>query len=205
MAGGKERDVWQYGDFQTPAELAQEVCALLGRQGINPGAVLEPTCGRGAFLVAAASHFPGARRLLGVEVNPAYVTAAQELVGDGARVEVGNFFTIDWDAVLARDAGPWLVLGNPPWVTNAELGLLKSTNLPTKSNFQGHQGLDALTGKANFDISEWMLLNQLEWLRERSGWIAMLVKTSVARKLLRQAWRRADPVGRASIYNTNSY
>jgi hypothetical protein len=165
---------------------------------------LEPTCGRGAFLVAAASHFPGARRILGVEVNPAYVAAAQKMVGDRAQVEVGNFFTIDWDAVLARDTGPWLVLGNPPWVTNAELGLLKSTNLPTKSNFQGHQGLDALTGKANFDISEWMLLNQLEWLRERSGWIAMLVKTSVARKLLRQAWRRADPVGRASIYKVDA-
>ena len=92
------------------------------------------------------------------------------------------------------------MLGNPPWVTNADLGLLRSTNLPTKNNFQGHKGLDALTGKSNFDISEWMLLNQLEWLRDRSGWIAMLVKTSVARKLLRQAWQRGDPVGRAAIY-----
>ena len=60
---------------------------------------------------------------------------------------------VDWDAVLAGDPGPWLVLGNPPWVTNAELGLLKNSNLPIKSNFQGHKGLEALTGKANFDIS----------------------------------------------------
>lgn len=204
MARRKERDVWQYGDFQTPADLAREVCALLVRRGIAPGAVVEPTCGRGAFLAAAVEHFPGARRLLGVEVNPAYVAAAREIAGDAAQVEVGDFFTIDWDAVLSSGTGSWLVLGNPPWVTNAELGLLKSTNLPTKSNFQGHKGLDALTGKANFDISEWMLLNQLEWLRERSGWIAMLVKTSVARKLLRQVWRRADPVGRASIYKVDA-
>ncbi|MFV0281082.1 MAG: hypothetical protein ACK5JM_10040, partial [Rhodoblastus sp.] len=204
MAGRKERDVRQYGDFQTPDELAREVCALLVRQGIAPAAVVEPTCGRGAFLAAAVERFPRARRVLGVEVNPAYVAEARELVDGDAQVEAGDFFTVDWGAVLSGDPGPWLVLGNPPWVTNAELGLLKSTNLPTKSNFQGHMGLDALTGKANFDISEWMLLNQIEWLRERSGWIAMLVKTSVARKLLRQAWRRADPVGRASIYKIDA-
>jgi len=49
-----------------------------------------------------------------------------------------------------------------------------------------------------------MLLNQLEWLKERSGWLAMLVKTSVARKVLRQAWRRQDPVGRAVIYRVDA-
>lgn len=204
MAGRKERDVWQYGDFQTPSDLARRVCEVLARRGIVPGAVVEPTCGQGTFLEAATERFPDARRILGVEINAAYVDEAQRRVGNLAQVELGDFFTIDWDAVLSRDEGPWLVLGNPPWVTNAELGLLKSTNLPTKSNFQGHKGLDALTGKANFDISEWMLLNQLEWLRERSGWIAMLVKTSVARKLLRQSWRRADPVGRASIYKIDA-
>ena len=204
MAGSKERDVWQYGDFQTPPELARQVCAVLAAKGISPGAVVEPTCGRGAFLEAAAVSFPDARQLLGVEINPAYVSEARERLGASARVELGDFFTIDWEAVLSQDAGPWLVLGNPPWVTNAELGLLKSSNLPTKSNFQGHKGLDALTGKANFDISEWMLLNQLEWLRGRSGWIAMLVKASVARKLLRQAWKRADPVGRAAIYKVDA-
>ncbi|MGL9774235.1 MAG: hypothetical protein ACR5LG_10730 [Sodalis sp. (in: enterobacteria)] len=32
----------------------------------------------------------------------------------------------------------------------------------------------------------------------------MLVKTSVARKLLRQAWRRAEPVGRAAIYKIDA-
>ena len=32
----------------------------------------------------------------------------------------------------------------------------------------------------------------------------MLVKTSVARKLLRQAWRQSDPVGRAAIYKIDA-
>lgn len=204
MARPKDRDVWQYGDFQTPPELAQDVCNMLARRGIVPTAIVEPTCGRGAFLSAASVAFPEVSPLLGVEINEGYVASARQLLGGSAEVEQGDFFAIDWDAVLSRSPGPWLVLGNPPWVTSAELGLLKSTNLPTKSNFQAHQGLDAITGKANFDISEWMLLKQLEWLKERSGWLAVLVKTSVARKVLRQAWRRQDPVGRAAIYRVDA-
>src|SRR5207244_5466142 len=51
-----------------------------------------------------------------------------------------------------------LILGNPPWVTNTTLSSLESTNLPAKSNFKGHSGLDAITGKSNFDIAELSLL-----------------------------------------------
>jgi len=204
MATPKHRDIWQYGDFQTPDALATEVCTVLTRRGIAAPAVLEPTCGKGAFLAAAATAFPNARTRLGVELNDVYVAEASERLGEAGQVERGDFFAVDWDAVLSRDGGPWLVLGNPPWVTNAELGILNSTNLPVKSNFQGHQGLDAITGKANFDISEWMLLQQLDWLKKRCGWIAMLVKTSVARKVLRQAWRQRDEVGRAAIYKVDA-
>ncbi len=204
MAVQKGRDVWQYGDFQTPPELAQSVCNLLVRQGIAPGAIIEPTCGLGAFLQAAVASFPNVRPIFGLDVNEGYTASASEILGNSARVEHGDFFTTRWDDVLSGFKEPWLVLGNPPWVTNSELGLLKSTNLPPKTNVKAHQGLDAITGKANFDISEWMLLKQMEWLKIRSGWIAMLVKTSVARKVLRQAWRSAYPVGRAAIYRIDA-
>ena len=204
MAGRKERDIWQYGDFQTPQELAARVCTRLRLMGIDPSAVLEPTCGRGAFLAAAAETFPDARHILGVDINTKYVAEAREACGGRARVEQGDFFRKDWTHVLDKEMGSWLVLGNPPWVTNAELGLLRSKNLPNKSNFQGYRGFDAVTGKANFDISEWMLLKQVAWLKERSGWIAMLVKTAVARKVLRQAWKACEPVGRAAIFKVDA-
>ncbi|MGD9945914.1 MAG: hypothetical protein AB7L76_25665 [Burkholderiaceae bacterium] len=178
-------------------ELAAEVCAFVARRGIAAPAILEPSCGRGAFLAAAAHAFGKHRTLLGFDINPEYVAAARRATP--ARVDQGDFFATDWQRVLDTDPGPWLILGNPPWVTNAELETLDSTNLPAKSNFQGHRGLDAITGKANFDISEWMLLQQLSWLKQRSGWIAMLMKTSVARKILRQAWKRREPVGRAAL------
>lgn len=208
MARGKERDVWQYGDFQTPPTLAAAVCARLTRMGIEPSSIIEPTCGRGSFIEAALAAFPTAESLLGVDLNPVYVEETRKRVEatgfDKAQVETGNFFVTDWDRLVDQKSSPLLVLGNPPWVTSAELGSLKSTNLPTKSNFQGHRGLDALTGKANFDISEWMLLQHIGWLRKRPGWIAMLVKAAVARKVLRQVWKSDDPVGRASIYKIDA-
>ena len=45
-----------------------------------------------------------------------------------------------------------------------------------------------------------MVLQQVGWLKERHGWIAMLMKTAVARKILRQTWKRGEPVGRAAVF-----
>ena len=122
MMGRKEREIWQYGDFQTPQQLAAQVCRRLRLMGIEPSAILEPTCGRGSFLVAAAEAFPDARDILGVEINERYVAEAREACGGRAKVEQGDFFQTDWSRVLDKEGGSWLVLGNPPWVTNAEPG-----------------------------------------------------------------------------------
>ena len=51
------------GDWQTPAELAQGVCRL-ARKFIDPDAILEPNCGQGAFVLAAAKAFPNAKRMV---------------------------------------------------------------------------------------------------------------------------------------------
>jgi hypothetical protein len=48
----------EFGDFQTPLDLAKDICALLARQGLEPKVVIEPTCGTGAFLVAAILNTP---------------------------------------------------------------------------------------------------------------------------------------------------
>jgi len=49
-----------------------------------------------------------------------------------------------------------------------------------------------------------MVLRQVGWLRERHGWIAVLMKTAVARKILRQTWKRGEPVGRAAVFAVNA-
>ena len=185
----------EFGDFQTPPALAAHACKLLAeRRGLEPASVVEPTCGIGGFLCAALDRFPFVKLGLGVEINPTYVdrlTASLRGRAYAGRVRVlhENFFEADWTTLLRDLPEPILVCGNPPWVTNSQLGALGSENLPTKTNFQNRVGLDAITGKSNFDISEWMLIKLLELLQGRRATLAMLCKTAVARKVLVHAWK----------------
>jgi hypothetical protein len=179
------RERVERGDWQTPPALAEAVVELVARTGERFASVLEPTCGTGAFL-AAAGRFSAAR-LVGFERSPAYVaTARSRLAGTGATVLQADFFATDWARVIAGLPEPLLVLGNPPWVTNSTLGALAAENLPAKSNHKGESGFDALTGKSNFDISEWMLARLLDVTCGRRFTLAMLCKTAVARRLLEQ-------------------
>jgi hypothetical protein len=208
-ASRKGRKTEEFGDFQTPASLARQVCKLLAARRVAPTSILEPTCGAGSFLLAALDHFPGLKRALGVEINPDHVnrlTAALRLRSDAAKVQIvqGDFFAFDWPKHLADFPDPILVLGNPPWVTNARLGALRGKNLPKKSNFQNHSGLDAVTGKSNFDISEWMLIRILELLAGRQATIAMLCKSAVARKVLAHAWKNGITLGGADVYSIDA-
>lgn len=202
----KGKRTCEFGDFQTPIELAHRVTDAVKRQiKIEPQSVLEPTCGHGSFLLAASKYFPEVEKLIGVEINEAYLDRLhQQLSAAGLNNSVttihADFFSVDWSEILNELPEPILVIGNPPWVTNAVLGSLQSSNLPKKSNFQGLNGLDALTGKSNFDISEWMLLQQLVWFRERLGTLAMLCKASVARKVLIHAWKHDYSIRAARIY-----
>jgi hypothetical protein len=199
----------ELGDFQTPPELAAEVCRVLAGRGVAPRSIVEPTCGTGGLLVAALDEFRGVERALGVDINDAHVQALRQRVaarGDGGRVTVeqGNFFELDWEARLAELPGPILVIGNPPWVTSADLGQLRSANLPRKSNFHGRTGIEARTGKSNFDISEWMLIRLLGWLERRDATLAMLCKSAVARKALAFGWQAGYRIGDAAMYRVDA-
>ena len=177
------RERVERGDWQTPPALAQAVVELVARTGERFASVLEPTCGTGVFL-AAARRFSAAQ-LVGFERSPSYVESARSrLAGTGASVTQADFFATDWASVIAGLPEPLLVLGNPPWVTNSTLGALAAENLPAKSNQKGETGFDALTGKSNFDISEWMLGRLLDVTGGRRFTLAMLCKTAVARRLL---------------------
>jgi hypothetical protein len=195
----------EFGDFQTPRDLALQVARVLAASGVAPASVVEPTCGLGSFVGAALDVFGECRTLRAFDVNPAYVEHTRASVAphaDSGKVvcQQADFFKHDWAATLAVLPEPTLVVGNPPWVTSSVLGALESANLPQKTNFQNLKGLDALTGKSNFDVAEWMLLKLLESGRRRALTLAMLVKTSVARRVLTHVWRTALPVVSADMY-----
>ncbi len=187
----KSIDKWQFGDFQTPIDLARKIIEVLKRNhGISPDVIVEPTCGKGSFVRASCGGFKNAT-VLGFEINPEYVQEANlSLKGistaNHVSVNEADFFNTDWNKTLSELQGNILIIGNPPWVTSSELGLINSKNLPEKSNFQNRKGIEAITGSGNFDISEWMLLKHVEWLSHREGAIAFLCKYAVARKVMRQ-------------------
>ena len=192
----------EFGDFQTPYELAREACDVLLRLGISPASVVEPTCGTGSFLRASAGAFPRCTSLLGFEINPEYADVAGTV--DRADVCCVDFFEQDWPTTLKDLPEPILIIGNPPWVTNSTVGAIGGENLPEKSNFQQLSGFDAITGKSNFDISEWMLTHLLGCLSGRAAVIAMLCKTVVARKVLRGAWGQALQIERSAMYSIDA-
>lgn len=199
----------EFGDFQTPPSLAVAVCSLLKRRGLEPKSVIEPTCGLGSFLVAAVEAFPSIERLVGLDVNSVYVKAAYSNIsrtsfsGDISLIE-GDFFTANWDHILESTKAPLLIIGNPPWVTNSELGGLNSSNLPRKENLRQQRGIDALTGASNFDISEWMLLSALQWAKEHKATLAVLCKTSVARKILLHAWKGNLAIKQSEVFHIDA-
>jgi hypothetical protein len=207
--GKKTAPIAEYGDFQTPANLAQIVCALLARDGLKPKALLEPTCGRGSLLFAGANQFACIEQIIGADVNAEHIKCARAILDhrdDSARFTLteADFFATDWARVVASLPEPILLLGNPPWVTSAHLGTMRSQNVPVKSNFQEHTGLAAKTGKANFDISEWMLLRLLEALHGRRATLAMLCKSAVARKVLHYAWKNGIGLARSAVHRIDA-
>ena len=184
----------EWGDFQTPPELAAlAVSSLTGRTW---GRVLEPTCGIGRFLEAAASLGPDVERL-GIELHPGYV---EQACANGLNVLPRNIFDLNLEHDLSWGlSGPLLVVGNPPWVTNAQLGKLGSINLPAKSNIRKLKGFDAMTGASNFDIAEFILLKLMIELQAEKPTISLLVKTQVARNVLSFAAQFRLPYSRFAI------
>lgn len=195
----------EFGDFQTPESLATRVVALVAEIFGTPDLVIEPTAGLGAFLKASAMRWGCKPEYQGYEINPEYVDAARKHLGQFAvQILHRDFFTEDWKRNLARPGKKRiLVIGNPPWVTNSDLGQLGSNNLPTKTNFQGLRGFDARTGKSNFDISEWMLVRLIEALPP-DGAIAMLCKTMTARKVLRHFWKTSGGLQGSSLFHIDA-
>jgi hypothetical protein len=201
----KSIEKWQFGDFQTPDDLAKEVINTLRlNHKISPDFIIEPSCGKGAFVRAALNEFSNSR-IIGLDINGKYVEEAKLSISKyqnsgNATIYESDFFNTNWKDLISKLPGYILVIGNPPWVTSSELSTLNSQNLPSKSNFQNRRGIEAITGSGNFDISEWMFLQHVEWLSKREGTIALLCKYSVARKVMRQVKKKSGNKFSSYIY-----
>lgn len=174
----------EFGDFQTPLRLAERCVALIAGF-FQPKCVIEPTCGFGNFIEASYNLWGGQLPIFGYEIHGEYIDQLRERrpdIYEKSSIVQADFFALNLQDILSGHESP-LIVGNPPWVTNSQLGHLNSQNLPQKSNFKGYTGFEALSGKSNFDISEWMLIQMSEIVAAKNGVLAMLCKTQVARNV----------------------
>lgn len=191
-----------FGDFQTPMPLVESIVSLLKSLGIGANRVLEPTCGRGNFIHGLLNAGAPPAEIVGIEISQEYVAQARLMAGENGAVRIlqANIFDMDFGHDLSwQKDGDLLVVGNPPWVTNAALGLLESDNLPAKRNLKNLPGIDALTGASNFDLAEAIWIKLIRELYDQKPVIALLCKTSVARNVLQYVRRHQIAITDASI------
>lgn len=192
----EEPDRSEYGDFQTNSGLANKVVLHLMERGIAPKILIEPTCGKGSFIIASLQNFTSLKYVYGVEIYKPYVWETKfeilnfflknpEIKKPEIFISHCSVFEFSFKEIAVKLSNEnVLILGNPPWVTNSMLGALNSKNLPSKSNFKKHSGLDAMTGKGNFDIAEFIALMMLDNFQAMNGNLVFLIKNSVVKNLV---------------------
>lgn len=192
----EEPDRTEYGDFQTNSDLANKVTFYLTLKGVSPEIIIEPTCGKGNFIVASLRTFKNIENVFGIEIYKPYVWETKFSIADyflsnpsATKPEISilhcNVFDFDFKALAKKySSKDVLVIGNPPWVTNSKLGSLNSTNLPKKTNFKNHSGIEAMTGKGNFDIAEFITLSMIVTFQNMKGNLLLLVKNTVVKNII---------------------
>ncbi|WP_303883228.1 hypothetical protein [Acetomicrobium mobile] len=198
---GKRRNarVEEFGDYQTPDYFVDKVCQYVKNElKLDPDIILEPTFGLGSFIIGSIKAFENLKSIFGIEINKRYFDITKrriyEIVKDRSiKIQLYNedIFVFDFDDIknYINKNDKLLIIGNPPWVTNSDLGSIDSRNIPLKSNFKGLNGFDAITGKSNFDIAEYILLHLLHEFKNYNYTIAMLCKSVVARNILKDLKR----------------
>ena len=183
----------EYGDWQTNLSLTVSICEYIKSLGISPQVIVEPTCGVGNFIIAALRTFDEIEEVYGIEINESYLDIFKENLKSEkkniSQVQINlfneNIFEFDFLPIKARIKGKTvLAIGNPPWVTSSKLGEWRGENLPQKSNCKGLRGLDAVTGKGNFDVAEYISTKVVKQLSDENVYFAFLLKNSVVKNLM---------------------
>ncbi|MCP4353602.1 MAG: hypothetical protein GY795_49780 [Desulfobacterales bacterium] len=123
----QEPDRRQYGDFQTNESLAlQCVRYILSKTDTEFEFLLEPTCGKGNFILAALSEIITLKKVVGVEIYEPYVWDTKFKILDfyikkpqklKPEIEIfhANVFDFDFEVLSGEtDSLASLVIGNLP-------------------------------------------------------------------------------------------
>lgn len=212
----EEPDRAEYGDFQTNSDLANSVTKYLAANIEEPDILIEPTCGKGSFILAALDTFRSLKKVFGVEIYRPYVWQTKFSIlnyflenSRAHKPEIfiyqSSVFDFDFNQISSQFINQnVLIIGNPPWITNSMLGSLDSSNLPSKSNFKKHNGLDAITGKGNFDIAENITLMMIQAFQSKKGNLALLLKNSVIKNIVFDQRKNNYRIGQLEKHSIDS-
>ena len=119
------------GAYYTPADVAARLVAW-AVEGLDRPIVLDPACGGGAFLLAAARRTD---RLVGIDVDPlaVAVTEASLFLATGRRPHtiVADALTAEWPACDA-------VVGNPPFLSQLRSGTARTAARAAEVGARGY-------------------------------------------------------------------
>lgn len=177
---------------------------ILKAKNISPDVIIEPTCGKGSILLEA-DKILSPKKSLGIEIQKEYADTLSTIAGKTTMVLHADIFTSS-EAIkeFIGDEENLLFIGNPPWVTNSELSAHQSNNLPEKSNCDNFRGIEAITGKSNFDISEYIIQKLTDEFSHKKSVYAFLCKTSVAKKIMAKIWKQNRLYKSAELFPIDS-
>ena len=186
----------EYGDFQTNLGLTKDIITYILTKNNNFEFLIEPTCGKGNFILSSLNNIKTLKKVVGIEINETYFWITKLKILNyfldnpkqpKPEIDIFNSSIFNYNlSKLAEETNNFktLLIGNPPWVTNTELSILNSTNIPIKNNKKKNSGLDAITGKGNFDIGESILNLIFEKFQYHIGCFAFLIKNSVIKNII---------------------
>ena len=204
------RNRGEFGDWQTNMDLALSICRMIKEDGFDPQVIIEPTCGKGNFIIAALMVFDTIECVYGIDIYEPYIEDLKsKLQGHDDRQSINlyaqNIFQFDFSGISECMRGKkTLIIGNPPWVTNSKLGGLGSLNVPEKSNYKSNRGIEAITGKGNFDIAESICNKMMLLSAGHNVRLAMLVKNSVVKNIVHAQKKENIFANRIEQYNIDA-
>ena len=203
----------EYGDWQTNLPLAISICEQIKAQGIRPQVIIEPTCGQGNFIIAALLTFETIEDIYGIEIYKPYLDALKNKLQNFGKsfnhinihLYHKNIFDFDFRHIKEDINGRVvLAIGNPPWVTNSKLSEIGSDNLPIKTNFKKVKGLEAITGKGNFDIAEYICIQIIKTFSADNAYFAFLLKNSVIKNIVYEQKAGKSSLSEIAQYNIDA-
>ncbi len=212
----EESERREYGDFQTNKNLSDKIVNYIKNKKFDPEFILEPTCGKGNFIISCLKYNFNIKKIIGIEIYEPYIWEAKfnilNFFINNSRTTIpeiriihANVFDFPFEKISNETCNlKTLVIGNPPWITNSELGTISSKNLPQKTNFKKHNGFDAITGKGNFDIGEYISLLILNNFANHNGYFSFLIKNSVVKNIIHEQVKNNYKIGNVEKLKINS-